>query len=305
LFHQSPLVQSATSGYALNPSINGGDYWSSRGQGNYNAMIAELKHQFSHQFMADAQFTWAKSMDDISAPYTEQDYPYDPHLTYGPSDYDVSKSFKLFGMWQPVLFHGNNKWMEKIAGGWSLSGIFNLHSGFPWTPVLYLPGTLYCNQCGYYQVYPAAYLGGAGSSTSNKAFESPATSNFPLVATQGNALSYFSEPAQCSATVTTDCYTLAGGTALPPNPGVHRNSLRFAGYKDIDLTLAKSFGLPNMPVLGENAKFELRLDAYNLFNSLNLNPNSISNNIGASNFGTITSDALAGRVVTFGMRFSF
>lgn len=76
------------------------------------------------------------------------------------------------------------------------------------------------------------------------------------------------------------------------------------GYKDVDLTLAKAFGLPNMPVLGEKTRVELRVDAYNLFNNLNLNPNSISNNIAASNFGTIT-NALGARVITLGARFSF
>jgi hypothetical protein len=72
----------------------------------------------------------------------------------------------------------------------------------------------------------------------------------------------------------------------------------------VDLTLAKAFGIPKMPVLGENAKIELRVDAYNLFNNLNLNPNAISNNIANGNFGTIT-NALAARVITLGARFSF
>ena len=70
------------------------------------------------------------------------------------------------------------------------------------------------------------------------------------------------------------------------------------------MTLAKAFGLPKARVLGENARIELRGDAYNLFNNLNLNPNMISNNTGSSNFGTITG-ALAGRVITLGARFSF
>jgi len=72
----------------------------------------------------------------------------------------------------------------------------------------------------------------------------------------------------------------------------------------VDLTVAKAFGLPKAPVLGENAKIELRVDAYNLFNNLNLNPNQIQNNIGSTTFGTITG-GLAGRVITLGARFSF
>jgi hypothetical protein len=72
----------------------------------------------------------------------------------------------------------------------------------------------------------------------------------------------------------------------------------------VDLTLSKGFGLPKMPVLGEDAKLELRLDAYNVFNNLNFNPNNISNNIANSNFGQATA-ALAARVVALQARFNF
>lgn len=296
LFHQNPLAVPATSGYALNPSINGGDYWSSIGRANYNALLTDLKHNFSHQFTADAQFTWSKSMDTTSRPYTEPYYPFDPNLSYGPSDYDIGKSFKLFATWQPVIFHGSNGWLEKIAGGWSLSGIFNVHSGFPWSPIVnVIGGSLYCGQCGYGNVYPTEYFGGAGTSTSNKAFETVANSNFP-----NGGSSYFDTPASDYTAYTGSNY----GTAVPQAPLVHRNSLRLPGYRDVDLTLAKGFGLPNTSVLGENARLEFRLDAYNVFNNLNLDPTQISNNVGNSNFGTITG-ALAARTVTMGLRFSF
>jgi hypothetical protein len=294
LFHQNPLAVPATKGYALNPQINGGDYWSSIGSGNYNALIAELKHDFARQFMADAQFTWAKSMDNTSRPYSEPYYPYDPSLSYGRSDYNIGKAFKLFGMWQPVFFTGNKGWVEKIAGGWSLSGIFNLHSGFPWSPLVsVVGGNLYCGQCGYGTLYPAAYLGGAGQSTSNDAFKTVASSNFP-----NGGTAYFSSPTYTPFTGTDS------GTALPQAPGVRRNSLNLPGYKDLDLTLTKAFGLPNMPVLGEHASFEFRFDVYNVFNNLNMDPGQISNNISNGNFGTITG-ALAGRTATLGARFSF
>lgn len=294
LFHQNVLAVPAVQGDTLNPAINGGDYWSDIGRANYNALLAELKHQFSDQFMADVQFTWAKSLDNGSQPYTEPYYPYSPDLSYGRSDYDAGKAFRIFGMWQPVIFHGSNKWMEKLAGGWSLSGIFNVHSGFPWSPVVsVVGGSLYCGQCGYNNLYPGAYLGGAGTSTNNNAFRTAQTSNFP-----NGGTAYFSAPTYTPFNGT------SSGTQVPQAPGVHRNSLRLPGYKDVDLTLAKAFGLPSMRVLGENAKLEFRFDAYNVFNNLNFNPNDISNNIANSNFGTI-SGALAGRTATLGARFSF
>ncbi|MFI5072815.1 MAG: carboxypeptidase regulatory-like domain-containing protein, partial [Terriglobales bacterium] len=290
-FHENPLAVPATLGYPFNPQIGGGDYWGVSGSGNYNALLAELKHRFSRQFMADAQFAWAKSMDTSSAPYSEQVFPFNPSLNYGRSDYNVDKAFKLYGMWQPIFFHGSNSWMEKVAGGWSLSGILNLHSGFPWTPEVSVQGgSLYCGQCGYSQLFPAAYLGGAGTSTSNDAFKTG--SNYPK-----GGLAYFSLPTY-TAFMNTD-----SGTALPQT-GIRRNSFTGPGYRDVDMTLAKAFGLPKMPVLGESAKLEFRMDVYNLFNNLNFNPTSISNNIANANFGQATS-ALAARVITLGARFSF
>ncbi len=291
-FHSNPNAIPAAKGYALNPQIGSGDYWAVNGSGNYNAMLLELKHQFSHQFMADAQFQWAKSMDTSSAPYSEQIYAFNPSYNYGRSDYNVGKAFKVYGMWQPVFFRGSHSWIEKIAGGWSISGILNIHSGFPWNPVISIPtGSLYCGLCNYSQVLPAAYLGGAGSSTSNDQFKTG--SNYP----NGGA-AYFSTP-------TYTAYTGSNyGSANPPAPGIHRNSLTGPGYRDVDMTLAKSFGLPNIPGLGENAKFEFRADAYNLFNNLNFDPTKISNDIHALNFG-VAQAALGARTVSLTARFSF
>ncbi len=270
-FHENPNATPAVLGIPLNPQIGGGDFWGVSGHGNYNALLAELKHQFSQQFMADAQFTWAKTMDTSSGPYFEQPYPYDPSLSYGRSDYNVGKAFKLFGVWQPVLFHGDRGWVEKIAGGWSLSGIFNIHSGFPWSPLVNVNGgSLYCGTCGYTSLFPI-YLGGAGTSTSNDQFKTG--SNYSK-----GSLAYFANPR----------YTPFGGTSsgtARPQLGLQRNSFNGPGYKDVDLTLSKAFGFPNMPVLGENSRVEFRLDAYNIFNNLNFDPASISNNIGDPDSG--------------------
>ncbi len=302
-FHENPLAVPATLGYTFNPQIGGGDFWNVNGRANYNAMLAELKHQFSHQFMADVQYTWSKSMDTSSAPYSEQPYPYDLSLNYGRSDYNATNAFKVYGMWQPVFFHGSNNWMEKVAGGWSLSGIFNWHSGFPWNPIVsVIGGSVYCAQCGYGGLFPAGYLGGAGTSTSSDAFKGPVSSNFPLAGTSPNqAGAYYTTPTYTAYSCNPVC---GSGTSLPQAPGVSRNSLTLPGYRNVDMTLSKGFGLPKMPFFGEGAKLEFRLDAFNVFNNLNLNPTAISNNINSSNFGTI-SNALGARVLSLGARFNF
>lgn len=289
-FNENPNAAPAAFGYPLNPQIGGGNYYSVLGRANYNAMIADLKHQFSQHFQAETQFTWSKCMDTSSGPYSEQPYPYEIALNYGRCDYNVGKAFKVFGIWQPVFFHGNG-WLEKIVGGWSLSGILNLNSGFPWSPVVsVVGGSLYCSTCGYTTLFPFTYLGGAGTSTSNDQFKTG--SNYPK-----GGLAYFAIPAYTA-------YSRGYGTARPQSPGVYRNSFNGPDYRDVDLTLSKAFGLPRMPVLGENARIEIRVDAYNIFNILNFNPIQISNNIANSNFGQAT-NALASRVVTMGARFVF
>jgi hypothetical protein len=274
-------------------------------------LLAGLKHQFSHSYLLDAQYTWSKSMDDGSQPYYQNPYPYNPRLAYGRSDYNVGQAFKIYGLWQPVLFHGNSL-LEKVVGGWSISGIFNLHTGFPWTPTYsdVANGSLYYQGSGYGSsskpLRPGVYKGGAGHSGSNDAFKTGAgvggayNSNYPL-----GALQYFSVPT----------YTPVTGPfpqtfAPPQNPGVARNFLTGPNYRDVDGSLSKAFGIPKLPVLGENARFEVRVDAFNLFNTLNFNPTSIntaiSNDGVTSNpsFGQANS-ALGSRTLDLQARFSF
>ena len=59
-----------------------------------------------------------------------------------------------------------------------------------------------------------------------------------------------------------------------------------------------------MPVLGEDARFEIRADIFNLFNLLNLNPTQVNNNVTQAGFGQ-DSSALGSRTVSFQARFSF
>src|SRR6185295_17873727 len=68
---------------------------------------------------------------------------------------------------------------------------------------------------------------------------------------------------------------------LPTRPGIPRNIFSGPGYFDVDATLSKSFGLPAMKIIGENAKIEFRANFYNLFNKLNLT--NVDANIGHIN----------------------
>jgi hypothetical protein len=295
-------VIAAADGLALSPYANFVDYYANTGTGNYNALITSLKHNFTHHFSLESQYSWSKAMDENSGPYSEDDYPYDSHAAYGRSDYNVGNAFKLFGLWQPVIFHGNSL-LEKVAGGWSLSGIFNAHTGFPFSPSYNTntPGGLYYNGSGYGSLRAAAIVPGYGTSTANSNFKQSTNPDF-----NGDGTKFFLPP------------TFVAGPAFPntapaPTPGIQRNILNSPGYQDLDATLTKSFGLPNMKVLGEKAGLEFRVDAYNLYNKTNLtnidstlgsiNPNGSVSSVNGD-FG-VAQQALGSRTVQLQARFSF
>ena len=284
-------------GIALNPFVNDVDYYANDANGHSNAVLTELNHRFSRGFQTDFQYRYAKSSDNASGPYTVGYYQWNPAYNYGPSDFDVTHAFKAYGIYSPVLFRGEHGWLEKIAGGWTFSGILNAHSGFPWTAyynstcnLIYSNGS--CSNGGTGALLPAAYSGGAKSDSSNYAFLRKG-GNFP-----NGGGTYF------TASTYTDCGVsfpdICPGT--PQAPAKLRNAFRGPRYFDVDATLSKSFGLPNMPVLGEHAAIEFRINAYNLFNSLNLT--NIDTNINDTQFGMATA-ALGGRTIEMQARFSF
>ena len=73
------------------------------------------------------------------------------------------------------------------------------------------------------------------------------------------------------------------------------------------MTVVKRFGLPSFPVLGENAGIEIRFNAYNIFNRMNLTPFGINDDntqIQHPDFGRAL-HVLSGRVTEIQARFNF
>ena len=296
-------VIGAYKGYAMNPAVNFLDFYENSGNGNYNAMVATLTHNFANNFMTQVQYTWAKAMDENSGPYYMDVYPYNTHAAYGRSNYNVQDALKLYGLWQPAFFRGNSM-LEKVLGGWSLGGIWNWHTGFPWNPIYNTVSNIYYQGSRYGQLRPTNHLGGAGTATSNSTFQGFGKVNPNY---SGDGTQYFPGPT----------YVIGAtfpATSPAPVPGIHRNSLNGPHYNDVDASLTKSFGLPRMPVLGENATFSFRADAYNLFNKLNINPSSINGTLGSVNpngttvpesaFG-VAGSGLGSRTVQLQARFNF
>jgi hypothetical protein len=293
-------------GVALNPMVSDVDWYATDANAHFNAFLAEIQHQFSRSFSVDGQYRYSSSMDQGSQPYSVSYYVWNPKAAWGPSDWDVKNLFKVWGVWTPNYVHSDHQWVNKLVGGWSLSGIFNWHSGFPWSPVYnaldgqQICSIIYNTGCGTpngstSELLPVAYLGGGGSSQSVNAFQNPATSNF-----KNAGSSYFVAPTYTSCTL-----PYPETCPAPTAPGIERNFFRGPRYLDVDATISKAFGLPKLPVFGENAQFEFRANVYNLFNNLNLSTtNGFQNVINLANFGTAT-QAMGSRTMELQARFSF
>jgi hypothetical protein len=71
----------------------------------------------------------------------------------------------------------------------------------------------------------------------------------------------------------------------------------------LDFSLTKGFNVPEMKVIGANARIEFRMDAFNLFNLTNL-AGTPTTSISSTLFGANTG-ALGSRTIELQSRFSF
>ena len=284
-------------GLAQNPLLTNVELFGNTGTANNNALLVGLKHQMSHGVQFDAEFQYARAMDTGSSPYYRDPYPFRPDLAYGRSDFNVGKAFKIYGLWQPNLWHGN-RLIGQAVNGWSFSGIYNLHTGFPFSSLYNVDGgSLYYSASGYTQLRPAAYNGGGGTNRSNVAYE-VGRPNLNFSNAGGNQPYFITPNTGINTTPSATNY------ALPQFPGVSRNAFDGPGYQDVDATVTKSFGIHPGRFIGEHANIEVRADAFNLFNNVNLDSSSVDTSIVSPTFGQ-ANKGLAGRTVNLQARFSF
>lgn len=270
---------------------------------NFNALNSQLEHRFGGGFSATMLYTFSKSIDQISSEgpgfVTNQTYPIDDSTERGPSDYDATHNLRLYGNWDLPIFRGRNDFLGRIVGGWRLDPEFQFHSGYPWTPVAnnicpVLGATSLC------PLRPIGYNGDALDKHNTEAFLPPTAGNFPAVV----------------ASAPNPYFTLQQSGSVPAFPGIGRNTFRGPRYSNINLGIAKHFGLPSTKFLGEGAGVELRMTLYNAFNKLNLAPFTFGsastvvsygptiNPLPNPQFGTATA-GLAGRIIELQGRFTF
>jgi hypothetical protein len=279
----------------LNPLVNSINLRTNSFTSNYHALQTSLRKNFSNGLQFEANYTYAKALDEISDTFTPRGNPaaFNPsdslntQLDYGPADFDVRHRFVLSYNYE-LPFFKNNRWL----GGWSTSGIVSLQSGVPFSVINFAVDS---NANGTFNDR-LAYIG-PGQITHALTGGSPAGHN--------DGTGGFFDPTLFAS--------LNGDIACPAsqNDGLFcegpaagqssRNSLVGPNYQNVDFGVAKRFKI------NERAAVQFQANFFNLFNRANFvvpDNNQNSGTFGKS-IATLAPGQGGARVTQLALRFDF
>lgn len=259
----------------LNPSFGVVGLGESRIDSNYHGMTFQLNRRFNRGFSVQAAYTLGHAKDYPGVAEEVTDLARD----YGNAAFDVRNKLALNVIYQ-IPYEPQNLWLRNTIGGWQVNTVTIWQSGTPFTVT--------CNAA-----FPTCDFNADGN-TGDRV-------NLPSF---GTDLPDISEEQWLAGGLTAADFPLPARGTLGTLP---RNAYYGPGYFSSDVSLFKNITL-NM-FAGRSQTLQLRVEAYNLFNTLNLNnPNT---NTAATNFGRVTSTRSPGggltgaRLAQVGVKFSF
>jgi len=280
--------------------------WENSVNSNYNALQVVLERRLSHNLSLNSNYVWSHSMDTRSSWHdaattangAAEGYSEDqalPGLDYGNSIFDVRHRFTISAMYTLPWYAGQHGFVGHALGGWQVNTIFQLHSGFPWTPYCQnTAGETPCdfNMDGVSNDRPnAPAFGNHASDTSNAAFEP----NHPNINLQAGSF-------YCGAggaAVVPGCSMPNNSAGFVPFDGnLGRNTFRGPNFREVDLSLFKDIKV------SERAKFQFRAEGFNIFNRTNLQQPYNQFGGAASLFG-LSQASFFPRQIQFAMKFIF
>ncbi len=228
----------------------------SNGTMGYNSLQAVLQKTMKHGLQYQVSYTYSKCMSNntgyygtwsnqressTASPYWQNIY--DPQAEWSPCYYDSTHTLTSYAIYELPFGKGKkfgsdmNKAMDTVVGGWTISPILSLHTGFPLA--------LYTN---------ASDPTGTGSRGLRPDCNGKNTvfGRQNATAAQGGGFQWF-DPSNYSDPTTTF------GTCAPQLGG-----LRGPGYYNWDISLQKNFQV------SERFRVQFRSDFLNAFNRVNL-----------------------------------
>jgi hypothetical protein len=233
----------------INPAFSTIELKSSDGESWYNAFILDIRRRFSEGFSLQSSYTLSKSEDTTQASTFFSDATngttsalpeFIPGYNPGPADFDVRHNLVMNLTWDLPLARGRSGLAGGLLGGWQLSGIWTMRSGQPLTAFV----------------------------TANRSRSQWNPSRGPGIG-QDRPSYAPGHDSDSAINGTPEQWLNPAAFVLQP-AGTFGNTGRgdFTGpnLRTLDLAFSKS---TRWSALGDRARFELRLEAFNVLNRAN------------------------------------
>ncbi len=287
-----------------NPLVANTTSWVSHGKSNYHALEVDVRHVYAHGLTLRGNYTWSKNLDNGSAWNTSVSantpafvsVPSRINLDYGPAATDVRNIASLNGTYDLPFKAGRSagagstSLAARAAGGWSMSAIADLQSGFPFSP-----------QLGYNPT---------GSGDTRNPVRPDVNPSFSGRLYPRTVSQWFN-PAAFSAPLST--LSASGAITGGAVGNARRDTLLGPGLAELDAALHKNTRI------SERINLQFRAEFFNVFNHTNLTtPNettfaaapSLLNGVYtppalSPTAGVITATATTSRQIQFGVKLLF
>jgi hypothetical protein len=254
----------------FNPSFATINHVMSTSSSDYNGLSLSIRRPYRNSYMFQAAYTLGKAMNDtdqaVGATNTQD--AADLGAEWAVAGYDVRHKLSFVAMWELPFFRNSAGLTTTLLGGWQLQGFGVFQTGNPISVT-----------------NSAAYPAGDYNADNNAGDRPNAPSG---VQTSG----WSNDEYLAGIFAASDFPRPAAGT----NGNLPRNAYRGPGFAEVSLSLAKKFAL------GGSFNAEVRLDAFNLFNTTNLGDPVMD--LSNASFGKSTGQ-LATRAMQFGLRLRF
>jgi hypothetical protein len=270
--------------------------WRSIAPANYHALQVSLHHRMSHGVQFDLNYTFSKSIDissnservapgsssSLLEPNSNIINAWDPLNQRGVSSFDATHQFNANWIYEMPFGRGraigrdSNRFVDAFIGGWQLSGLFRLTSGFP-----------------------ISVDNGTSNYPTNFELEGNANQIAPVKAgvffNTGNPNIFSNGPAAISSFD----YAYAGQAG-------QRDNIRGDGYFSIDLGLAKRWAMP----WSDKQSLQFRWEVFNVTNSVRFDVQAglIQGGLGlgsGGSFGNYGGLLTNPRIMQFALRYEF
>ena len=265
-------------GIRPNPRLNQDVYYDNTGHTKYHSLQTSLRQRTNKNLTFSVNYTlgksWGLSGGDGAPTFigdsfqATQDF-FNPEAEWGPSTGDVRHAFVSSAIYEIPEDWFSSAVGKSLLGRWQAAVIFRALSGQPFnvTQTSQAPGSR------------------------PDLLDPDNAINQDCCDVRGGKLQYLNVAAFAQVPVSTvSRATVRPGTM--PSLG-----LRLPGYRTVDLSLSKFFGLGT-----GRSRLEVRADMLNVFDLVNVT--AVSSNISSANFGQVTATGDA-RIVQLQARFSF